>query len=106
MLHVVSWTLNLIFLGKSAGPDSLGEGEHYSANIRESRGLMGESHLCQNEAVTKLVPSAEADSVCCASLSRHCRAGLFRFRRYAAGSEFGKRRSIPLSFVTEANAQR
>jgi len=32
--------------------------------------------FCQNEAVTKLVPSAEADSVCSTSLSRHCRAGL------------------------------
>ena len=38
MFHVVSWTLNLIFLGESMDPTALGEGEQYSANIRESEG--------------------------------------------------------------------
>jgi hypothetical protein len=93
---VVSLALNLIFLGKVRGPTALGEGEQYSGNFSESRGLMGESHLCQTEAVTKLVPSAEADSVCSTSLSRHCRAGLFRLRRYAAGAEFISH-AVPLS---------
>jgi hypothetical protein len=62
---------------------------------------MGESHLLPKRGVTQLAPSAEADSLASTSLSRHWRAGLFRFRRYAAGAEFGKRHAVPLSFVTD-----
>ena len=37
-------------------------------------------------SVTKRVPSAEADSILPTLLSRHLRAGLSRYRRYAAGA--------------------
>jgi len=43
------------------------------------------THLSKIEAVTKLVPSAEADSVHSLSASRHFRAGL----SHAAASRLG-----------------
>ena len=57
--------------------------------------LLGhEAGLLRGGSVARRVPSAKADSILSTLLSRHLRAGLSRWRRFAAGARF-----IPLAVI-------